>query len=459
MSLFPAPQSFSGIDFSENSIHAAVLRKTRKGIELVHLKTFSPHEPVNLLDASTLITALPSRSTLVRSCELRIKREKDLKAALDFQIEPLLPYSADKAIIQSQLVEKKVDSSRLTAFAARLDHIKTHLEKLHQKGVEPEQITCVPYALAALSTLFHQTASAQFIVHLGEKEVTCVLVEKGKLLASRAFDRKRDLGIEVQKTILSFSSSHKTKEFEAIILLGKGSEEIQKATGKTVLFPSTSAFPLTQEELIRYGLAIGIALAGDGINFRQKSLVYPHRWRRIKKPLAGCITLSLLLVGTLFGLGKIAIKEQKESIQKAYLSLFETEAEPVETLPTTSDEYLVSLHELEKKVLARPDTFPLLPGIPTVRELLTWFSTQPAIEIKSLDYNMVKRPDFSHKKEHYKVKIELEFSAEDARAANGFHELLVSPNPFVDPQEEIKWIAGKGKYRTTFYLKDKTRYT
>ncbi len=455
MSFFPTPPVYWGIDANEKATHVAQVRKLRKGWEVVSLKTFSPCEPVNPLDMGVVVSSLPSRETLVRTCELQIKREKDLNAALTFQLEPQLPYSADNAIIQSQTIEKKVDGTLLTAFAVRKDHLKIHLEALNKKGIEPEKTTSTPYALAALTTLFPQTLYPQFLVYEGEEEVSCILVERGKLLAARAFDHKRDLGREIQKTILSFSSAYKTKEFETILLIGKQSSLIQEATGKMVLFPSTSTLFLSQEELTRYGLAIGIALAADGIDFRQKEFAYPHQWRRIKKPLIACVALSILLVGSLCAFGQIALTHQKKSVEHAYLSLLKTEGKEAK-IPY---DYHSTLSALEKEVRARPNTHPLLPNVPKVRELLTWLSTKQAIEIESLHYTMVKRPDFSRKNERYKVKVDLEFSSKDNSSASAFHDLLVSPCKFVDSEEEVQWSAGKGKYRTSFYLKDKTRYS
>lgn len=461
MSFFPSPRVYAGIDVSGDAIHIARLRKSRKGWEAVSLKTYASDELVNPLDIGIIAAPLSSLETLVRSCELQIKKEKDIKAALSFQLEPQLPYPADKAIIQSQTVEKKPDGTLITAFAVRKDHLQTRLNYLNEKGIDPEIVTCAPYALAALTTLFPQTGSPQFLVHEGEEEVTCVLVEQGKLLAARAFYRKRDLGTEVQKTILSFSSSHKTKGFETILLLGKQNEAIQKATGKTVLYPVASSLPLSQEELIRYGLAIGTALAGEGIDFRQEAFAYPHKWRRVKKPLAACLALSIVLVGTLFGFGQISLKRQKLAVENAYLSLLKVEERTLKENenPATPYDYLLALNQLEKEVRARPDTYPLLPGVPKVRELLAWLSEQHSIEIESLHYAMVKRPDFAHKKEPYKIKVELEFSAKDLHAANAFHDLLVSPCKFIDSSEEVQWTAIKGRYRTCFYLKDKTRYS
>ncbi|MCH9628121.1 MAG: hypothetical protein S4CHLAM2_17740 [Chlamydiales bacterium] len=458
MSLFPTPPIYAGIDASENATHIARLRKSRKGWEVLHLKTFSSAEPVKPLDTGVVVAAFPSRETLVRTFELQVKKEKDLRAALDFQIEPLLPYTADKAIIQAQTIEKKGGSTLLTAFAIRLDHIQAFIDQLGNRGMEPERITSVPYALAALTTLFPQTTSAQFLVHEGDKETTCILVEKGKLLAARAFDSSRDLGKEIQKTILSFCSSHKTKAFETILLLGTHNEEIQAATEKTVLLPSTATLPVSQEELTRYGLAIGTALAAEGIDFRQKKFAYPHKWRRLKKPLIGCMALLTLLIGSLATFGHLVLKNQKQELENAYLSLLKAEGKSASTLPLRPEAYLSSLAEIEKEVRARPDTHPLHPDVPKVREFLAWLSSQKGIQIESLNYTLASRPDFGHKKERYKVKVDLEFSAKETGSANAFHDLLLAPNAFLDSKQNVQWTTGKGKYQTSFYLKDKTRY-
>ena len=71
---------------------------------------------------------------------------------------------------------------------------------------------------------------------------------------------------------------------------------------------------------------------------------------------------------------------------------------------------------------------------------------------------MVKRPDQSKKKEKYRVKVDLEFSSPTPKQAREFHDALVAPNDFVDPKDEIKWSSNRGSYRTSFFLKDKTKY-
>ena len=127
---------------------------------------------------------------------------------------------------------------------------------------------------------------------------------------------------------------------------------------------------------------------------------------------------------------------------------------------------------LETSIKSMPESFPLLPNIPRVSDVLVWLSTHPKLvcaensgpgdclpfTIDVFNYSLVKRPEINKKSEKYQVKIDLEFSTSSPRLAREFHDALITSNDFVDPKGEIKWTATKGKYRTSFYLKDKTIY-
>ncbi|MFZ0564756.1 MAG: hypothetical protein WAM28_00970 [Chlamydiales bacterium] len=459
MFLFRKQIHYIGIEFSVSLIRIAVLSRTRKGWKVVQLKELPKQKPVEILSQEGIvISALPSRETLVRSCSIPLKKEKDILSALDFQVEPLLPYPSEKAIVQAEPIEKRGDKTILTIFAARKDHLHSHLEALYQHGVEPEQITSTPSALAALCSLVPYAPPTYLIVHLGESEVTCVLIDQGKLLTARAFDHKGSIEVEIQKTILSFSSSYKTKSIETILLVGDPSQAavIQKTTSKAVIPFSLPSFNLSEEECCRFALPIGMALSGKGPNFRQKAFIYPHRWRWVKKPLIAFFTLSALLTLSLFGMGQLTINQMQKKIQNEFNALPKSETYHLKSTPFA---YLTALNEIEGFVQSKSNTYPLLPLVPKVNELLLWLSVLPdSIKIESFRYNMVKRPTISRPKEHYKVRVELELTAKDSQTASSFHGHLTSPNLFVDPKEEIEWSASKGKYRAVFYLKDKTRY-
>lgn len=471
------PQSRTiGVDAGKSSLRFAALRKAAKGWSVVSLKEISGEENIELFYAQfkedVLVSAIQTRDLLVRPCEIELKKPKDVFAALDFHVEPLLPYPLDQAVIQGQIINTQEKTTFVNVFALRKDHLAHHLDGLKNYHLEPEMVTTRPHALAALSTLLPKTSAPLLIVHEGEEELSIVLVENGAVLAARSLDLKKDLNLEIRKTLLSFASSHKTKTFESVYFFGKDQDlknTLVQLSEKPVMPPSTPFLALTQEELTHYGLAIGTALAQKEINFRRKGFAYPYPFKHLKKPLSLFFALSLLLAGALFLFGQISLSQKKQGIEEAYCAFLKAEniAEvPPQNRETPSD-YLSSLHGLEKEVRGRPATFPLLPHIPKVKEVISWLTgvVRPqgkgghTLEIESLHYQIIKRPDFSHKQERYKVRVELEFSVQDPQVARSFLEALKSPQSLVDTHEEIQWLPAKGKYKASFYLKDKTKYT
>ena len=121
---------------------------------------------------------------------------------------------------------------------------------------------------------------------------------------------------------------------------------------------------------------------------------------------------------------------------------------------------------MENEIGSRPDTHPLLPQIPKVKEVLGWLTSlreSHGVVLESFNYQLLKSPDFSHKTEKYRVRVEIEISAQNPNAAPNavqvFQEALRRPNLLIDPSEEIVWTPLKGRYKASFYLKDKTRYS
>jgi type IV pilus assembly protein PilM len=138
------------------------------------------------------------------------------------------------------------------------------------------------------------------------------------------------------------------------------------------------------------------------------------------------------------------------------------------------DESLLErINYLEKDLQAIPDIFPLLPNIPKVSDVLAWLSTlhiqigkkskgelpnAQSIQIENFNYTLVKRPEQNKKQEKYLVKVEIEFTSPTPKQAREFHDALIAPNNFVDPKGEVKWNTSHGRYRASFYLKDRTVY-
>ncbi len=237
--------------------------------------------------------------------------------------------------------------------------------------------------------------------------------------------------------------------------------------------------------LRRFAIAIGSALTAlpnypHPINFRQGDMEYPNPWRRYKATLGIFVGASLMLAAMIFIFGLAYLGYKEDFIRENYSQLiadtgktfkgFEEEISqtetPVDSLKDLSmSELRTRMEILEKQINNEPDLFPLYPQVPTVTDTLAWLNGLPQMQgedgkitIDSFNYTMVKRPEANKRNEKYQVKVDVELSAPTPKMARELHTALIQPNDFIDAKGEVKWSSSKGKYRTSFYLKDKTPY-
>jgi type IV pilus assembly protein PilM len=265
------------------------------------------------------------------------------------------------------------------------------------------------------------------------------------------------------------------------------------------LIPCESVEEFSSQELLSYAVPIGLAIGSlpgqaDAVDFRQQELSYPHPWMRLKTPLIAYFAASLLLSLAFYFFSQHYLAYQEDQIRQTYVELlagmgktydqFETEfmaknpqaraesdGQIVEIQDLTKEDLIERLNFVQKDLQATPDSFPLFANIPRVSDVLAWLTQHPTVsaldengkpqtrlQIESFNYTMVKRPQQGKKQDKYQVKVELELTSSTPKWAREFHDALIAPNDWVDPKGEIKWSANRGKYKTSFYLKDKTLY-
>jgi type IV pilus assembly protein PilM len=253
------------------------------------------------------------------------------------------------------------------------------------------------------------------------------------------------------------------------------------------------------QDLLSYAVPIGLAIGSlpgqtDGVDFRQQELSYPYPWMRLKTPLIAYFVASLLLSLAFYFFSQHYLAYQEDQIRQTYVELlagmgkaydqFETEfmaknpqaradsdGQIMGIQDLTQEDLIERLNFVQKDLQSTPDSFPLFANIPRVSDVLAWLTQHPAVaaldekgnpqtrlQIESFNYTMVKRPQQSKKQDKYQVKVELELTSSTPKWAREFHDALIAPNEWVDPKGEIKWSANRGKYKTSFYLKDKTLY-
>lgn len=248
-----------------------------------------------------------------------------------------------------------------------------------------------------------------------------------------------------------------------------------------------------------YAVCIGLALQAlkgtkEQVNFRQGEHRYPYPWKRLKIPIAAYGACILLLAAVFYVFGQHYLIYQENQLKQDYVDLLaemnkshenfeaaflaknpqareKTNGEIVNVIELDRQDLLERLQFLQKDLQATPDSFPLFANIPRVSDVLAWISQHPYVvskneqgelesrlQLENFSYTMLKRPVQGKKQEKYQVKVELEFSSPTPKWAREFHDALIASNDFVDPKGEVKWSSNRGKYRTSFFLKDKTSY-
>lgn len=311
------------------------------------------------------------------------------------------------------------------------------------------------------------------------------------------------------RTVFALTKQSRGKEMKSVLLTGEGATVGNFAAHIAQLFkkdlvvlPKGNNLVHSEEEILSFALPIGLAYTAlplasslDQINLRQNDFSYPNPWRRLKKPMAIYLTVAFSLALAILMVGGMVHSNQELRIKEEYLNLLKVtgksyrsfELEMAGKTPTsellahpptiplkslTPAEIEARLNTLQKQLESTPDIFPLQPDIPKVSDVLAWISAHPKatrvdpktgektplIQIDSFNYAMTKRPDKAKPKEHYQVKVDMDFTSPDGKSAREFYDALVEPNEIVDPKSEVTWSAGQGKYRISFFLRDKTVY-
>lgn len=499
----------------------------------------------SILNKSLIVTGLNGSEVLIRDLTIQLTKEKDIDQVLEFQTEPLLPFPVDEGVVDRMISGKGLDHTGLTVCAVKEQLLSSHINLWHEVGVEPEVISCSQVALGAFSKQFSDQEGLHYVLHLGYTETICLLINEGVVLSSQVIqlgvenlkksfntnseltDKELDkafieldfsslshknlkeqleiLKIEVTKRFFSLAKQYPGQEIDTVLITGKGAElnrlaeELNSAINKTLITPTTKKrFDLTSQELQKYAIPLGYALQAlpktkNQINFRQKDFAYPYPWKRLKKPIAVYLALSLGLAASILAFGNTYINHKEDNLRKEYLEILSLMNKPFSQVETdikkknpqsrtfnesgglsmknmSQRELNQRIALIENEIKDTPDTFPLLPNTPRVSDFLAWISSHPHIAntedeassrkivLEGISYKMVKRPDANKKKERYQVKVELEFSTSTPRYAREFHDILLAPNEMVDPNEDVKWNAERGKYRASFFLKDRTIY-
>lgn len=492
-------------------VHVAKLALRGKKIVLHELLT-STVKPLDIEVPKEAIAAcaLASHKSLARYFSIALTKPKDVEASFAFEAESHLPYPVENCLFDKVTLGAANGETQIELFAALKSDIQELIDHCRELGIDPEIICPKPLALCHFAKSFLPESPLSLLIDIDHQETTCVLVKNGLPLVARShpsgldalqqifspIDGQMEINEEelphlhqylreVARILLSFQNGVDFDTQTLPILFTGPVAENQILVQLIASFLNRQAVPqqtlscdFSWEKVCCFAAPIGCALSnlylmnGSSVNFRKDEFTYPNKWRRWKKELALYFSACCLLAGALYIWGESSLYDQRQKLIEKYsqiLVTMEKTASEQELIALSSDELDNRLYSIEEELKQSKEEMALHPDVPRVSDILAWLSSHPKIAIstedddrslklESLSYVMVKRPEKGKLKEPYQVRVDLEFSAPTATMAREFHDALLAPNPFVDAKNELKWSVHRGKYRATFFLKDRTKY-
>jgi len=403
-----------GLFIDGKNVKIAIVSKVKNQLTVEKIGEFE-EIPYELLQEKNLhlVTALPAEDVVRREVALKLTRRSAVLKALPFQLESLLPFSLEETVVLPFFYPDK-EKTEVVVFATTRLALKNHLVSFQEKNVDPDQVSCLPIALSRFARLLFQEKSISWV-----HQNTAIALEGEKMIFSQSLEDKGRL-----ETYLK-----------------------NKYSDHFVLPPDLPPFQdYSSAQLLTFAIPIGLAL--DGLHetpcqFRQNDFTASKKLKksRLLKQIvwASCLGLTLL-VGSI---GEWVIYRKETTLKNRIAAHFSASGSLEEQLTAW-----------QKQLSQEGKEFPLLPNVPSTRDVLSWLGTlQEPIDIVHFRYRLDQYPKATDQTEPYQAKVEIEFTAESPAIAHRFQEALEKTPTLVDKKHKIAWTAQNKSYKLSFVLR------
>jgi type IV pilus assembly protein PilM len=464
---------YIGITLEKEAFRVAILKKEKNAIAIVSLQTF-PFGPDNVKlfynlppfhtgKRVQIISGLCSSEIIIRKLHLPLKDKRKILSALPFQLETLIPFPTENALICPLLNRVSKQMTSVTVIAAAREQLSHHLDALKELDIEPDNVSCDPAALVRFAKWQFPKEQRVLSFHAREQKISCALSEGGELMLCQTLPigKKEEISLALDKLLIFLKQKGAVDEQTPWLLTGEA--DLKETIRPIFLGPELK---LDEPALSSYAVALGLALDGlksdeSTVQFCQKEFTpeHTHQFRKQKllSYLGFCVaaTLAMAIGGSLMlGKKQRAITERLQSYLSPSLAKGSL---------STQEEVQEKLYEWEKSISRQKTPFPFLPTVPKVSDVLAWLSTHPAfsteegakkegMEIKSMRYSLIKYPKIGDASSPYLAQMEVEFTSTAPRAARDFHEALLKGDQIVNAKKEVKWQTQNQTYHASFEL-------
>ncbi len=329
-----------------------------------------------------VVSALDGEQASLRVVELPMAAAKRVAEVLPFELESLLPFDIDEAVLDYQPIETHEGQLRLLAAAALRERVREHLALFQGTPFEPREVAVGAIALDGLRALCPEVGTGRrMIVELSDRETNVCTLVNGRAAFGRTLSvgadglphRAPELLMGLKQTLAAYRAAGGSP-IDVTYLAGKGelasfgsqlSEELG-AEVELLQLPGpeegTSAGP--SEFTRAAALAARFTNSGKRINFRSGEFVHT----RSRSELASYFNLIavcalVVLVAAVFSLKvrQSVLSSEQAALRKQLRETTQRVFGRAETDPAKVNEMITS--PLADNPLPRFDAYDALAAI------------------------------------------------------------------------------------------------
>lgn len=427
----------------------------------------------------------PSSTTITYALHVPKLSPHDTLLALQTYLEEHMGEDIvhDASITYLEQRGRSISDRKVTAVLAKNNDLEQWFAQQNSTWVPCRWYFPKQLCLQAFAEQYCPDNIDSYIIDLSSKEITLLHLKQRSLVACRTIScivndattqdiAQTSLVLQITASLLSWNSD--CTELPSLILTGKMSQESSWKNSLQTALPNAIYDPETTfESLFFHADCVGAALLA------QPSLLGPfppallsstlHPYFQSWKTTLSLFVLLSLLTSVFFYWHGLCKEISLKQIAIEHISHLQKEpwAAALQTLsPDNLQEAQAALEKLQLDMKSQA-LFPLQPALPSFTQTLNWLADQmniasnnkETLTIQKVGYAFVQYPALEQRQKPYQLKVEVEFLSPNADVARAFHDLLLSRNDMIDAKIPVKWMVAQGLYKTSFFIKDMTKYS
>jgi Tfp pilus assembly PilM family ATPase len=324
-----------GIDIGKRHVRGALLRTGMRRHEVeryieVPIPAIDENAPQTAVRASavrelyqqlgthpdSVIASLDGSRASLRVVQLPLAAKKRAAEVLPFELDPLLPFPVDEALVDFQEVRTVGSEVALLSAAVQENVVKETLDELAALEVVPRELAVGAAALDGLVAFLQPpTDEAWLLLHLDLDSSEVCVVRDGSCELARTLDdgsadlraRRNHLQVALQQTIMKYRSEGGIR-IAKILLMGEDSADgvlaaqlEQSLSIPCERLPLPAPKTITTEPSPAFGKALALAARGlrrgKRLDMRRGKFAPPRGVSQLREygVLAACCVLALVL--------------------------------------------------------------------------------------------------------------------------------------------------------------------